>query len=94
MRALYREHMARMTPSEAAAVNVIISYIAGKDPNPPTEVVRSLHILASRAYNRLQGGWHEDAVRKHWAYAFDDVQRASSSPSDPPTDPSVPTNSA
>ncbi|WP_344066942.1 hypothetical protein [Terrabacter lapilli] len=86
--------MARMTPSEAAAVNVLISYIAGKDPNPPPEVVRSLRILASRAYNRLQGGWHEDAVQKHWPYAFEDVPRASSSPSDPPMGASAPTNSA
>jgi hypothetical protein len=83
-----------MTPSEAAAVNVLISYVAGKDPNPPAEVVRSLHLLASRAYNRDQAGWHEDAVRKQWSYAFDDVQRASSSPDDPPTDPAVPTNPA
>ena len=60
-----------MTPSEAAAVNVVISYIAGKDQDPPAEVVRSLHILASRAYNRLQGGWHEDAVRQHWPNAFE-----------------------
>lgn len=44
-----------MTPAEAAAVNIIISYIAGKDPDPPAEVVRSLHTLASRSFNRLQG---------------------------------------
>jgi hypothetical protein len=65
------EQMARVTPSEAAAVNITISYIAGKDPDPPAEVVRSLHILTSRAYSRLQGGWPEDAVRKHWPHAFD-----------------------
>ena len=87
--------MARMTPSEAAAVNIFISYIAGTDPDPPAEVVRSLHILASRAYNRLQGGWHEAAVRKHWPRAFDTgVPRASSGPEDAPTDPSQPANPA
>lgn len=47
--------MARMTPAEATAVNNVISYIAAKDPTPAAEVVRSLHILASRAHNRLQG---------------------------------------
>lgn len=86
--------MARMTPSEAAAVNVVVSYILGADPTPPAEVVRSLHTLASRAYNRLQGGWHQDAVRAQWPYAFDDVPRAPSSPADPPADPGEPMNPA
>ncbi|GAB3049634.1 hypothetical protein GCM10027053_05490 [Intrasporangium mesophilum] len=58
--------MARMTQQEATAVNVVISYLAAKDEKPPDEVVRSLHTLASRAYNRLQGGWHEDAVAAQW----------------------------
>jgi hypothetical protein len=61
-----------MTPAEATAVNNVISYILAKDPTPPAELVRSLHILASRAYNRLQGGWHEDAVKQQWPYAFSD----------------------
>ena len=68
----YGEGMARMTPAEATAVNNIISYVAAKDPTPPAEVVRSLQVLASRAYNRLQSGWHEDAVKRQWPHAFAD----------------------
>jgi hypothetical protein len=64
--------MARMTPSEATAVNVLLGYFAGKEPEPPHEVVRALEILAGRAYNRLQSGWDETAVRKQWPHAFDD----------------------
>jgi hypothetical protein len=64
--------MARMTPTEATAVNVLLGYFAGKEPEPPREVVRALEILSSRAYNRHQSGWHENAVRKQWPYAFDD----------------------
>jgi hypothetical protein len=62
--------MARMTPSEATAVNILIGYLAGKNEPLPDEVARSLHTLASRAYNRLQSGWHEDAVAQQWPGAF------------------------
>jgi hypothetical protein len=86
--------MARMTPAEATAVNNVISYIVAKEPTPPAELVRSLYILASRAHNRLQGGWHEDAVKRQWPYAFaDGVPVAAASPTDPPT-PSGPVNQA
>lgn len=82
-----------MTPSEAAAVNVIISYISGKDPNPPAEVVRSMHLLARPAHKRLQGGWHEDAVRRQWEYAFESAQRAPVIALDPAAE-TLPTNPA
>ena len=57
--------MARMTPEEANAVNVIASYLAGRTERPPREVVRGLERLASRAHNRIQTGWDEVAVREH-----------------------------
>jgi hypothetical protein len=31
--------MARMTPKEATAVNVLLRYMAGKEDDPPREVV-------------------------------------------------------
>lgn len=86
--------MVRMTPSEAAAVDTVISYIAGMDASPPPEVVRSLRILASSSFNRLHGGWHEDAVRRQWPAAFDDVQQAPAGTTDPPLEPDTPVNPA
>jgi hypothetical protein len=56
--------MARMTPAEATAVNVVISYLAGKDDPMPHHVAAALETLATRAHNRLQTGWDEVAVRK------------------------------
>lgn len=58
--------MARMTPPEATAVNVLCSYLAGRPEAPPPPVVDALEILASRAHNRLQTGWDENTVRKQW----------------------------
>ncbi len=63
--------MARMTPAEATAVNVVITYLAGQE-SPPDKVVQALETLASRAFNRLQAGWHEDDVRRQWPHAFPD----------------------
>jgi hypothetical protein len=63
--------MARMTPKEATAVNVLLGYLAGKEDTPPREVVLSLETLASRAYNRLQAGWSETSVREQWPHAYD-----------------------
>ena len=63
--------MARMTPGEAAAVNILFGYLAGKDDQPPGEVVHALETLASRAYNRLQAGVSEDSVRRQWPAAYD-----------------------
>jgi hypothetical protein len=62
--------MARMTPREATGVNVLLSYLAGKDELPPREVVFALEILASRAFNRLQAGWSETSVRDQWPHAY------------------------
>jgi len=59
-----------MTPGEATAVNVLLGYLSGMDTPPPDEVVRGLELLASRAHNRLQTGWDEQAVRKQWPAAF------------------------
>ena len=64
--------MARMTPQEATAVNVLLGYMVGKDERPPREVVRALEILASRAHNRLQAGWSEVAVRQQWPHAYEE----------------------
>jgi hypothetical protein len=64
--------MARMTPKEATAVNVLLGYMVGKEERPPREVVRALETLASRAHNRLQTGWAETAVRRQWPYAYED----------------------
>ncbi|PFG38220.1 hypothetical protein ATJ97_0692 [Georgenia soli] len=66
--------MARMTQKEATAVNVLLGYMVGKGDLPPREVVLSLETLASRAYNRLQAGWDETAVRRQWPHAYDDHQ--------------------
>ena len=66
----YRECMARMTPKEAAAVNVLFGYLAGREGQPPREVVLALETLASRAYNRLQGGVNEASVREQWPGAY------------------------
>lgn len=62
--------MARMTPAEATAVNILCSYVAGQGGQIPDEVARALETLASRANNRLQTGWNESAVRKQWPQAF------------------------
>jgi hypothetical protein len=62
--------MARMTPAEATAVNVICGYLAGRGDDLPPEVVRGLETLASRAHNRLLTGWDENAVREQWPTAF------------------------
>ena len=48
--------MARMTPAEAAAVNVLVGYFVGPPSDPPREVVLALETLASRTHNRLQAG--------------------------------------
>lgn len=66
----YRVAMARMTPAEATAVNNVISYLVGTGNEIPDHVAQSLQILASRAYNRLQSGWHEDTVASQWPSAF------------------------
>ena len=68
----YPSTMARMTPAEATAVNVLASYLAGVGQSLPSEVVRALETLASRAHNRLQTGWDETAVRHQWPAAFSD----------------------
>jgi hypothetical protein len=86
--------MAHMTPSEGAAIDTVISYIASRDPDPPTEVVRALHALASTSSGRPQGGWDEHAVRRHWPAAFEDVQRAPADPADRPIEPDTPVNPA
>lgn len=62
--------MARMTPAEANAVNVLLGYISGRDDTPPVPVVHALEVLANRAHNRIQTGWDENAVRAHWPHAF------------------------
>ncbi|WP_207129568.1 hypothetical protein [Actinocatenispora comari] len=62
--------MARMTPAEATAVNVLVSYIAGLNNDPPAEIVHALETLANRAHNRLQTGWDEHAVRRQWPDAY------------------------
>ena len=65
--------MARMTPYEATAVNVVVSYFAGRGDELPVEVARALAILASRAHNRIQSGWDDVAVRQQWPEAFPEV---------------------
>lgn len=65
--------MARMTPKEAAAVNVLFGYLAGKADDLPAEVVLALETLASRAYNRLQTGVNEDSVRRQWPEVFGQI---------------------
>jgi hypothetical protein len=65
--------MARMTSKEAATVNVLFGYLAGRADNLPHEVVRALETLASRAHNRLQVGVNEESVRRQWPAAFEDV---------------------
>lgn len=61
--------MARMTPAEANAVNVVCSYLAGQD-DVPDSVAIALEVLANRAHNRIQTGWDENAVRAQWPKAF------------------------
>jgi len=63
--------MARMTPKEATAVNVLLGYLAGREDQPRREVVLGLETLASRACNRLQAGWSETSVREQWPHAYD-----------------------
>lgn len=65
--------MARMTPEEANAVNVLATYLAGTHDTVPDEVARAMEILASRAHNRIKTGWDETAVRKQWPKAFPDA---------------------
>lgn len=62
--------MARMTPEEANAVNVVCSHLAAQDAIPDS-VAQALETLASRAHNRIQTGWDEVAVRKQWPNAFE-----------------------
>ena len=62
--------MARMTPAEATAVNVLFGYLAGQPDSPPAAVVRALETLASRAHNRLQAGVSEVSVREQWPDVF------------------------
>ena len=76
----YGTAMARMTPAEATAVNILCSYIAGQSGQIPDEVARALETLASRANNRIQTGWDENAVRKQWPQAF---------PTTPPAPPAA-----
>ena len=66
----YGALMARMTPEEATAVNVLCSYVAGLSQPIPDQVAKGLETLASRAHNRLHTGWDENAVRKQWSAAF------------------------
>jgi hypothetical protein len=61
-----------MTPKEATAVNVLLGYMVGKEERLPREVVLALETLASRAFNRLQAGWSESAVRQQWPHAYKD----------------------
>lgn len=63
--------MARMTPQEAAAVNVLFGYLVGRTDDLPREVVLALDTLASRAHNRLQSGVSEVSVRHQWPGAFE-----------------------
>lgn len=62
--------MPRMTPGEAAAVNVLVGYFVGQTTDPPREVVLALETLASRAHNRLQAGVPEGSVRAQWPQHF------------------------
>lgn len=66
----YAPAMARMTPSEAAAVNTLFGFLAGLERDVPNEVARALGTLASRAHNRLQAGVDEHSVREQWPAAF------------------------
>ncbi|MCR1785286.1 hypothetical protein KVF89_22290 [Nocardioides carbamazepini] len=66
--------MARMTPAEATAVNVLFGYLVGQPDEPPAAVVRAMETLASRAHSRLQAGVSEVTVRKQWPSAYDDGQ--------------------
>ena len=67
--------MARMTPGEANAVNVLLGYLAGQETELPAPVVHALEMLASRAHNRIQTGWDENAVRKQWPQAYEQPTR-------------------
>ena len=58
--------MARMTPSEAAAVNTLFGFLIGIDREIPPAVAQAMATLASRAHNRLQAGVDEHAVRAQW----------------------------
>ncbi|HZC52497.1 MAG TPA: hypothetical protein VE441_08380 [Mycobacterium sp.] len=64
-----------MTPGEANAVNVLLGYLAGQEAELPAQVVHALEILASRAHNRIQAGWDENAVRKQWPDAYEATTR-------------------
>jgi len=50
----------------------VLGYLVGKGYQPPSQAVKSLEMLASRAHNRIQTGWDEAAVRRQWPYAYDD----------------------
>lgn len=65
--------MARMTPKEAAAVNVLFGYLAGRSDDLPHEVVRALETLAGRAHNRLQARVNEESVRRQWPASCEDA---------------------
>lgn len=67
--------MARMTPREAAAVNVLFGYLAALAEPPPNEVIFALETLASRAHNRLQTGVSEVSVRAQWPRAYESADR-------------------
>jgi len=43
--------------------DVLLGYLVGKGDHLPVEVVRAVEALASRAHNRLQTGWNEEAMR-------------------------------
>ena len=62
--------MARTTPAEAAAVNVLVGYFVGQPSDAPREVVLALETLASRAHNGLQAGVSEASVRAQWPQLF------------------------
>lgn len=52
--------------AEANAVNVIASYLAAQPTRPPEMVIQALWTSANRAHNRIQTGWDENAVARHW----------------------------
>ena len=53
--------MARMTPGEAAAVNVLVGFFVGQASDPPREVVLALETPASRA--QPPSGWSLRSIR-------------------------------
>jgi hypothetical protein len=60
-----------MTPSEGAAVEIVISHIASREPEAPAEVIRALHVLASADSSRPPGQWDEPPAMiqaRTWRY--------------------------